>query len=140
MGPTHLNRGRYKNIKGVLLVEGFPVRLHVAEVRSRVVGAHLKYLQAGVHLVGETFSKSVVTCCSRCIQITSVIEIMVIGCCLTSDILWSFLMTVLPAEIIRPSFFHINVLRKTSIIAVDDVDEDDDDMGYDDDDDDNGWS
>ena len=65
---------------------------------------------------------------------------MVIGCCLTSDILWSFLMTVLPAEIIRPSFFHINVLRSKSIIAVDDVDEDDDDMGYDDNDDDNGWS
>ena len=49
-----------------------------------------------------------------------------IGCCLTSDILWSFLMTVLPAEIIRPSFFHINVLRSKSIIAVDDVDEDGD--------------
>ena len=56
-----------------------------------------------------------------------------IGCCLTSDILWSFLMTVLPAEIIRPSFFHINVLRSKSIIAVDDVDEDNDDIGYDDD-------
>ena len=62
-----------------------------------------------------------------------------IGCCLTSDILWSFLMTVLPAEIIRPSFFHINVLRSKSIIAVDDVDEDDDDIGYDEDGD-NGWS
>ena len=69
---------------------------------------------------------------------TSLIETMVIGCCLTSDILWSFLMTVLPAEIIRPSFFHINVLRSKSIIAVDDVDEDDEEMGYDDDD--NGWS
>ena len=70
---------------------------------------------------------------------TSLIETMVIGCCLTSDILWSFLMTVLPAEIIRPSFFHINVLRSKSIIAVDDIDEDDDGIEYDDDDD-NGWS
>ena len=54
---SHLNRGRYKNIKGVLLVEGFPVRFHVAEVRSRVVGAHLKYLQAGVHLRGKILSE-----------------------------------------------------------------------------------
>ena len=40
----------------MMMVEGFPVRLHVAEVRSRVVGPHLQDLQAGVHLRGEMLS------------------------------------------------------------------------------------
>ena len=39
------------------MVEGFPVRLHVAEVRSRVVGPHLQDLQAGVHLVEKLLVK-----------------------------------------------------------------------------------
>ena len=53
---TNLNGGWHKDIKGVSLVERFPVSLNVAEIGSRVVRSHLQDLQARVHLEGAIFT------------------------------------------------------------------------------------